>query len=400
MKKLYSVVFVLLMSLAIQFFSGFQVVAAELGVGFRVVPTGGKVGGNNQLWFALDRGESGVRQIEVISSSDIKQLIQLTFVQAQTVDGQPVAGNEPSEIASWITTSENNFILNPKSSKLVEIRTKVPSATEDGTYRAYLKVGASAAKISNGKNNQTQAIVRNAISFNKELYVLVGDAETLTLDFEILSLQDFTDDDGFKHISVEFENSGQLPLGLKANLTLVSTEFTNLSYGPFIAGSTPILENGDKGFADFKLPTEVEPGNYRILIQASQESIIKNKVFEKNLTFPKLGGFKLLPALFGIFLLVIAVFMIRFGFKKFRNSNSLGIANSKQSKERISSEIEFDVDEFMDQLIAKNQRRREKVSAPSNRTKPKKSNVKKTTKTNANSKTRRRKKTAAVKRVR
>ena len=400
MKKLYSVVFVLLMSLAIQFFSGFQVVAAELGVGFRVVPTGGKVGGNNQLWFALDRGESGVRQIEVISSSDIKQLIQLTFVQAQTVDGQPVAGNEPSEIASWITTSENNFILNPKSSKLVEIRTKVPSATEDGTYRAYLKVGASAAKISNVKNNQTQAIVRNAISFNKELYVLVGDAETLTLDFEILSLQDFTDDDGFKHISVEFENSGQLPLGLKANLTLVSTEFTNLSYGPFIAGSTPILENGDKGFADFKLPTEVEPGNYRILIQASQESIIKNKVFEKNLTFPKLGGFKLLPALFGIFLLVLAIIMLRFGFKKFRISNRLGIANPKHSIDRNSSEIEFDVNEFLDQIVAKNQRKREKVSAKANRAKLKKSNVKKTTKTKSNSKTRRRKKTATVKRVR
>ena len=82
---------------------GLQATAAELGIGFRVVPTGGKVGGNNQLWFALDRGESGIRKFEIISSSDISQVIQLTFVQAQTVDGQLVVGSDPSEIANWIS---------------------------------------------------------------------------------------------------------------------------------------------------------------------------------------------------------------------------------------------------------------------------------------------------------
>lgn len=379
--------FALMAALTIQFFTCIPASSAELGVGFRVVPTGGKVGGNNQLWFALDRGESGVRQFEVISSSDIKQQIQLTFVVAQTVDGQPVAGSEPSEISSWIAPSDNNFILNPGASKVVEIKTKVPLTAKDGTYRAYLKVGASAAKLSNVKNNETQAIVKNAISFNKELYVLVGDAKSLTLDFEILSLTDFTDNDGAKHITVEFENSGQLPLGLKSNLTLVSTEFSNLSYGPFIAGSAPILENGDKGTADFTIPAEVEPGNYRILVQASQDSVIKNKVFEQEITFPRLGGFRAGVALIGLILLILAVTLLRFGIKKLgRVDNPVPTILKRKLEPEVKND-QYDVNAILEEIFIKAERksaransRKSTVKSSSVRRKTSEKSVKRTSK--------------------
>ena len=127
----------------------------------------------------------------------------------------------------------------------IQISTKVPVDAKDGSYKAYLKVSASSAKSTKVKKNVTQAIVKNAVSFNKELYVLVGDAKSLNLDFEILDLKDFTDGDGEKHISVSFRNLGKVPLGLKVNATLVSSEFSNLSYGPFISGSTSMLEEGN-----------------------------------------------------------------------------------------------------------------------------------------------------------
>ena len=361
MKRLRFSIAVTLVTFLVSPLLGIQASAAELGIGFRVVPTGGKVGGNNQLWFALDRGESGIRKFEVISSSDISQLIQLTFVQAQTVDGQLVAGSEPSEIANWIFPDANNFILKPRESRMIEISTKVPPNTEDGTYRAYLKVGASAAKDTKARTDVTQAVVKNAISFNKELYVLVGNAENLTLDFEILGLQDFTKDDGSKNISIDFRNLGQVPLGLKANLTLVSTEFSNLSYGPFIGGSTTMLEEGDEGYAELKLPDEVAPGSYRILVQASQDSVIKNKVFEEELTFPRLGGFKVLPILIALVLLALGILLFRFGLKKIRNQNQIGEDYAKQLKKTTNSQDDFDVDAFLDEILAKNQRKRQRA---------------------------------------
>lgn len=340
---------------------GLQATAAELGIGFRVVPTGGKVGGNNQLWFALDRGESGIRKFEIISSSDISQVIQLTFVQAQTVDGQLVVGSDPSEIANWISADSNNFILKPRESRIVEISTKVPPNTEDGTYRAFLKVGASAAKAAKVRNDGTQAIINNAVSFNKELYVLVGNAESLTLDFEILGLKDFTKEDGSKNISVEFRNLGLVPLGLRANVTLVSTEFSNLSYGPFIGGSTTMLEEGDEGFAEFKLPAEVAPGNYRILVQASQDSVVKNKVFEEELTFPILGGIRIFPFLITIVLFSLAIYLFRFGLKRFRNPKQTRGDTPKFFKRSTNPEDDFDVDAFLDEILAQNQRKRQRA---------------------------------------
>ena len=338
---------------------GYPAFSAELGVGFRVVPTGGKVGGNNQLWFALDRGESGVRQFEVISSSDISQLIQLSFVEAQIVDGQPVAGSDQSKIASWITPDANNFVLNPRESRMIQISTKVPVDAKDGSYKAYLKVSASSAKSTKVKKNVTQAIVKNAISFNQELYVLVGDAKSLNLDFEILDLKDFTDGDGKKHISVSFRNLGKVPLGLKVNATLVSSEFSNLSYGPFISGSTSMLEEGNEGSADFSLPAEVAPGNYRVLVQASQDSVIKNKVFEKKLLFPLLGGFTFFPLLLALIFVALAIYLFRNGIRKLRNPKVLESSNPNRDRKVSMENDEFDVEAILDNILVENQRRRE-----------------------------------------
>jgi len=339
----------------------YSVMATELGIGFRVVPTGGKVGGNNQLWFALDRGETGVRQFEVISSSDISQLIQLSFVEAQIVDGQPVAGSDQSEIASWITTDANNFILKPRESKMIQIFTKVPVDAKDSTYKAYLKVGATSAKSNKANKNITQAIVKNAVSFNKELYVLVGDAKSLTLDFEILDLKDFTDSDGAKHISVSFRNLGKVPLGLKVNATLVSTEFSNLSYGPFISGSTSMLDEGNEGSADFDLPAEVAPGNYRVLIQASQDSVIKNKVFERQLSFPLLGGFKFIPLLITLIFVALAIFLFRNGIRKLRNTKVLEGSNPNMDGKVLMEDDEFDVEAILNDILVKNKQKRQKA---------------------------------------
>jgi len=364
--------YVLSLALALFIFApvlGYKAAAAELGIGFNVVPTGGKVGGNNRLWFALSQGESGIRKFQIISSSDIDQLIQITFVEAKTVDGQAIAGSEQSQISSWITPNSNSFILKPRQTRDVEIITKVPVNIEDGTYRAYLKVSASAARPSKIKSNVTQAIVNNAIAFNREVYVLVGNAESLILDFEVLDLKDFTYKDGSKHIVVEFKNLGKVPLGLKANLTLLSMDFANLSYGPYIAGSTTMLEEGDIGVADFKIPNEVAPGRYRILVQASQDSVFKNKVFEKTMTFPELGGFRVITFLVGLILLVLSIFLLRSGLRKIDVLTKLKFLIPMSLQKSFKRDDEIDIDKFLQEILVKNKRKIERAEKRQNSTK-------------------------------
>ena len=301
--------------------------AAELGVGFTVLPNGdnSKVGNNNQLWFALDAGEMAKRRFQLTSASSLVQNVNISFVKSQIVDGSAIATTEKSEFADWFGTSVNDFKLGSRESKSIDLAVKAPNKIEDGTYRLFLKISVTdSSKPVKGKSG-TYGIVNNAVSFYQDIYVVIGDANNLVLDFNILSIEDFQNLDGEKYLLVNLENIGNLPLGLSGNIELISMDFEGLKFGPFNAGSSPMLSKNSKGKIVFQLGKEIEPGNYKILVQVKQSEILKNKIFEENLEFP-IEGSRQLPLLFVLIIgIALSVILLRIGINQFRKPKELSI---------------------------------------------------------------------------
>ena len=306
-----------------------QVAAADksLGIGFTVLPNGdnSKVANNNQLWFALKAGESASRRFQVTSSSEISQNISFTYRNLLVEDGKVRAGNETSEFESWFRTDVDDLRLSPGDNRIVTITVKVPKDTSDGVYRSYLRVGAASAGETNVKRTGTYGIVKNDVGFLQQIYVLVGKGQDALLDFEIEGIEGYLDNSGNKHLRVGFENTGDLPLGLGVLVELSSLEFDGLSFGPYQGGSEPILKQGDKGFADLTVGSEVAPGRYKVRVRASQGEIVKNKILEVTLDFPEssssLSGITILV---GIMLLLLGATLTLLGFRRVKARSTEG----------------------------------------------------------------------------
>jgi hypothetical protein len=296
-----------------------------LGIGFTVLPNGdnSKVANNNQLWFALKAGESASRRFQVTSSSDIIQSISFTYKNLLVEDGQVRAGNETSEFEYWFKTDADNLRLSPGDNRIVTLTVKVPKGVSDGVYRSYLRVGASSAVENKVKRTGTYGIVKNDVGFLQQIYVLVGKGQDTLLDFEIDGIQGYLDGSGDKHLKVGFENTGDLPLGLRVLVELNSLEFEGLSFGPYQGGSEPILKRGDKGFADLNVGSDVAEGRYKVRIRASQGEIVKNKVVEVTLDFPEsdsnLNGITMLV---GIMLLLLGSILALLGIRKVKSNRT------------------------------------------------------------------------------
>lgn len=310
--------------------------AANLGVGFSVLPNGdtSKVGNNNQLWFALDAGEEAIRRFQVTSASTLNQEINISYVKSQTIDGKTSATNVESEFSKWFEPSENNFELKSRQSKTLELKAHVPNTIQDGTYRLFLKLSASNKNDEVSTKKGTYGVVNNAVSFFQEIFVIVGEADDFTLDFEIKNAEDYIDSNQIKHLVVNLVNTGNLPLGLSGTVELISLDFEGLKYGPFSGGSTPMLSKNTKGEIDFSLGTEIQPGNYKILVQVKQADVLRNKIFEQKLTFPASRGSGIPIYVYLLLLLIGAAILFRYGFSKLNLSTSKFIVTLKPSDDK------------------------------------------------------------------
>jgi sensor histidine kinase YesM len=130
-----------------------------------------------------------------------------------------------------------------------------------------------------------------------------------------------------------------------------------------------MLEEGDIGVADFKIPNEVAPGRYRILVQASQDSVFKNKVFEKTMTFPELGGFRVITFLVGLILLVLSIFLLRSGLRKIDVLTKLKFLIPMSLQKSFKRDDEIDIDKFLQEILVKNKRKIERAEKRQNSTK-------------------------------
>lgn len=302
----------------------------SLGIGFTVLPNGdgSKVADNNQLWFALKAGETASRRFQVSSSSEIVQKIEFTFRKFVTEDGQSKAGSEKSEYASWFKTDAEALRLNPGDNRVITLTVRVPEGTADGVYRSYLRVGSSAAKVESVNRKGTYGIVQNDVGFLQQIYVLVGKGQDALLDFEIKEISGYLDENGNKHLKVGFVNTGELPLGLGVSVELLSLEFEGLSFGPYQGGSEPIIKNGDEGFADLTVASDLAEGLYKVRVRATQGEIVKNKIFEVTLDFREnQSGLNGLSIILGIFLLLIGTGSVLLGIRRIKTNKDKELTN-------------------------------------------------------------------------
>lgn len=307
-----------------------SVSAENLGIGFTVLPNGdeSKVANNNQLWFALKAGESGSRKFRVVSSSKINQNITFSYYKSILEDGVQKASGEESEFSKWFTTNPDSLKLQPNSERDITLTVKVPRDTPDGIYNAYIRVGSSASNPTEIKRKGTYGIVNNDLGFLQSILVVVGQGQDALLDFEIKEISGYLDENGNKHLKVGFVNTGELPLGLGVSVELLSLEFEGLSFGPYQGGSEPIIKNGDEGFADLTVASDLAEGLYKVRVRATQGEIVKNKIFEVTLDFREnQSGLNGLSIILGIFLLLIGTGSVLLGIRRIKTNKDKELTN-------------------------------------------------------------------------
>jgi len=262
-----------------------------LGFGVNVIPDASdtseaKLGGSQALWFALTPGQSITRQFDVVSVSDVEQLIEGEILSLRVVDGADrIDVATPSDIASWVTFSPSPLSLGPRQRAKLNVTVTAPTDAE-GAFQAFIRVRAEAAQLPEIQSDTpAQTVVRGALAFDQKMWVGVGASGSLVTDFEIVDAVGLTVEDT-RTLQIEFANTGETPIAPRGTVELQSLDFTTLVVGPLEYRTAEVLP-GQSRYAAVELPPEVEPGPWKVFIVANQGNIQKTASFEKDLTFPR-----------------------------------------------------------------------------------------------------------------
>jgi hypothetical protein len=269
--------------------------AGDLGVGLRVVPnssTDSQISGNTKLWFVVKQNDETSRELVLSGSNSMDQLVKLSLVKLQRIDGEPAVTNEVSDVSPWIDFSENNFVLRKNQSKSVTMKIAPPSDAKSGSYEAYLIVSASDASVYKSSGEVTEAVIKNSARVAQPVFVGVGNYKDFVVNFEI------ADVDGVKTLQDKFirvflDNRGRTPISPSGQIQLKNMDFEQGTLGPFPFYSATISP-GSKAYIDVQVPSTVNPGKWKLFVRASQGNVTETREFEKNLTFTNrfdfLGG--------------------------------------------------------------------------------------------------------------
>lgn len=262
-----------------------SVLAAGLGV--RVLPgaSDSPLGGNTRLWFAVPKGQSDSRKIEIINRGPEDLRIKLELLNAIERDGKLVLEEKLSPLNEYFSPSDNNFKMKASTSRVVTLKISSESESSLGEQIALLAIsGNSDEKIKSSRSEGTKVVGENILRFTIPIYVVIGSGDSWNVDFEIDKIVDLTLEDK-KILDIYFYNNGDLPLGLKGKVEFASSEFEDLSFGPYSFGSEAIAPK-NAGRARVELPSDFVPGKYKVLVAARQSNVEKTRVFEEDLTFP------------------------------------------------------------------------------------------------------------------
>ncbi len=354
--------------------------AGDLGVGLRVVPntaSNSEISGNTKLWFVVKQDDETSRELVLSGSSSMDQLVRLSLVKLQRIDGEPAISNEASDLAPWVVFSENNFVLRKNQTKSVTMKIAPPTDAKSGSYEAYLIASASDARVYKSSGKVTEAVIKNSARVAQPVFVGVGNYEDFVVDFEI------ADVDGVKTLQDKFirvflDNKGKTPISPSGQIQLKNMDFEQGTLGPFPFYSATISPDS-KAFIDVQMPNTLNPGKWKIFVSASQGNVTETREFVKNLTFTNRFDF-----LGGAIRAAVALLGILLAFWAYRtlsprnNSDSRLRLKTKRSirrRGRVSKETQALINELQARVEAS-----ERKAAELKKTRRKQAPVKKPTK--------------------
>lgn len=281
MKKLAT----LILSISLIAISAPPVHAAEgdLGIALQVLEGGegssSSVNKNNSLWFVIEPGTSGNRDVVINSASQVPQKISLSIAARSLIDGElRFDANGNSIVDTWTTYSMNNFVLSPGASQLVTVTINVPQSASREVLQPALLVKATGVQASDA-----QYKIPSALQISQGIFLGVGTVDEFSTTFTIDDVFGQTDQ-GIKSLIVRVSNTGSTPIALQGDVQLSSATFTSPTIGPLAFYSSTIYP-GEVGFAEIPVGDEVIEDRYRIQVRASQSYITVTRNFEKNIDF-------------------------------------------------------------------------------------------------------------------
>jgi hypothetical protein len=388
-----------ILSFSINVFDQAQTYAAGLGISVRVIPGGNQegqeaVGANKRMWMIVKQGDSKLREIEISSTSSIPQLISLSIVDAQTINGVTSAGKSLNEANSWAKFSNNNFILPAGSQKRVSMAVTIPQGISDRAIEAFLVTTAQSPQPAGAETNaKYRAVIKGQARFAHGLFLGVGDYEKYRVNFSIDNVKDSLRN-GQKKLQIFINNKGLTPIAPNGDVTLQNSDFPDLRFGP-IKYLTARINPESKAVFVVDLPDEIIPGKWKIFVKASQGNVTETKVFEKMLRFSQ--WFDIIFNIGRFLLFVIGVILLRKSWHLFRGTtpapqplstkalNFLGSFRERvNSRPKIaksqSGRIETDIDAEIERMLEEFRSRKNKASpkkASPKKASPKKASPKK-----------------------
>lgn len=317
------------------------------------------------LWFVIPPGESQSRQVRIKSSSSVSEVVTLSVGYLNRIDGiATIDDSKKSETAPWATFDPATFTLAPGASKLVNFTYSIPKNTDIGIHEAFLFAYAKG----NGAASKAEYSVPQAARIASPIFLGVGNTSQIDTDFSIDNVTGVVVD-GVRNLKIDFKNTGKTPLNLSGNIQLSSTEFKGRLVGPLNFTSV-VIRPGIHGYVLVPSPNELTPGEWKILVTATQISNTKTREFTKTIDFkapstliPNL--IRIALVIFFAFILGIALRILRAPRTKKEKSENQSKVSMKSPKRRRDKEVNAsnldidieDIDRLLEEILARSKKR-------------------------------------------
>jgi len=260
------------------------------------------------LWFVIPPGQHQSRQVRISSTSTIPEVVTLSIGYLNRINGiATIDDSKKSETSQWASFTPEKFKLAPRESRIVEFKYQIPAGTDIGIHEAFLFATAN----STAPASTAEYSVPQAARIATPIFLGVGTSAQIDTNFSIDNISGVVVD-GVRNLKIDLSNIGKTPLNLSGNVQLSSTEFKGRFIGPLVFTSV-VIRPGIDSFVLIPAPPELTPGEWKILVTATQISNTKTKEFTKNIDFkaPSTLISNLIRILGVIFFAVILYFSLR-----------------------------------------------------------------------------------------
>jgi len=304
---------------------------SSLGLAFDVLPSNdpeiNRLTVGQSLWFVIPPGQNKSRQVRVSSSSRIPQVVTLSIGYLNRINGiATIDDSKKSETAPWASFTPETFTLAPRGSKIIEFKYQIPEDAEIGIHEAFLFATAN----STGSVSKAEYSVPQAARIATPIFLGVGTSAQIDTNFSIDNVSGVVVD-GVRNLKIDLSNTGKTPLNLAGNIQLSSTEFKGLLIGPLLFTSV-VIRPGIDSYVLIPAPPELMPGEWKILVTATQISNTKTKEFTKNIDFKAPSNF--VPNLLRIFIVLFFALILYFSLRVLRAPRK-NKALQEEPKERV-----------------------------------------------------------------